>query len=113
MKFSAKEMRAAQKEAIRCYENDLKMNISKRLRERAQQFPYTGKLTIVFADENKRENSRLDRPCIFFVSLSIFTKEMFDRLADWFASEGYSARKDWFLDQNNHSGDIGTISLSW
>lgn len=113
MDFTVEQMREAQRSAIQSYEDGIKKKISDKLYQRSQDFPYSNKLTLIFANENKKDNVRLERPCIFFISLSIFTEDMFNRIADWLASEGYMTRKSWFLDENNNNGDIGHIALSW
>lgn len=113
MEFTAKHMKSEQAAAIQRYEDEIKQLICDRLQERADKFPYSDKITLIFANENKKGNVRLERPCIFFISLSIFNEDMFNRIADWLAAQGYMTRKSWFLDENNNNGDIGHIALSW
>lgn len=113
MKFTVEQMRTAQKTAVVNYENNIKEQICKRLRNRAISFPYSGKVTFIFADELKENNIRIERPEVFFVSLNIFTEDMFRRVADWLAAQGYMTRLDWFAEENNNNGDVGYITINW
>lgn len=112
MDFTVKKMRDVQKDSVRSYEHDLKSQISHCLKQRAREFPYSSKFTLVFVDET-REDQIVEQPGFFYVSMNIFDSRMFDSIADWLAGLGYMARKFWFSEQNNNSGEMASISLSW
>lgn len=112
MDFSAKKMRDAQNDAVRTYKQNLKSEISHCLKQRAKDFPYSDKFTLVFVDETRKDQA-VDQPGFFYVSMNIFSPYIFDCIADWLAELGYMARKYWFEAQRNNSGEIASISLSW
>lgn len=112
MDFSAKKMRDAQNEAVRTYKQNLKSEVSHCLKQRAKEFPYSDKFTLVFVDESRKDTA-IDQPGFFYVSMNIFSTYIFDSIADWLAGLGYMTRKFWFVEENNNSGEIASISLSW
>lgn len=113
MNFTAHQMKETQERAVLDYEDKIKEEVLQHLIFKAQNYPYSDKTTFIFANESKRHNVRLERPEVIFVSLNIFTKDMFHRIADWLAKQGYMTRFDWFAEENNNNGDIGHIAINW